>query len=219
MRSSKLEEAIQLCDEIVASRPTDEDVLSALTHVLRHLERHEDIITLYDLAFKKHPQNEDLGTQAFMAMVRIGQWKTAQQISLKLSRTFPSDHRFLTWSIMSALLQACDPATPENTKPILLTLALRLFQQIPKQFSSYSSPDILCLHLEILLAFAEPKLQEAYDLLSNDESMRMVESSLSLDEKRRTIWSNLLKYADERNLCRRRLDEGFACIFHHRVPR
>jgi N-terminal acetyltransferase B complex non-catalytic subunit len=185
--------------------------------VLRHLERHEDIVALYEFAFKKQPQNEDLGTQAFMAMVRIGQWKTAQQVSLKLSRTFSNDHRFLAWSVTSALLQACDPLTPENTKPILLTLALRLFQQIPAQFGSFSSPDMLQLHLEILLAFPEPKLEEAYELLSTDESRKMVESSLALDEKRRTVWFDLGKYGEERNLSQRRLEEGSAHISHPHV--
>jgi hypothetical protein len=35
----KLEEGVQLADEVMAAKPTEEDVLGAMTHVLRALER------------------------------------------------------------------------------------------------------------------------------------------------------------------------------------
>lgn len=39
VRSQKVEESLVLCDEILASKPTDDGVLSAMMHVLRGLGR------------------------------------------------------------------------------------------------------------------------------------------------------------------------------------
>ena len=35
---------------------------------------------MFEEAFKKEPTNEDLGVQTFLANVRAGHWKTAQQV-------------------------------------------------------------------------------------------------------------------------------------------
>lgn len=35
---------------------------------------------MYEDAYKQQPSNEELGSQAFMANVRIGNWKSAQQV-------------------------------------------------------------------------------------------------------------------------------------------
>ena len=39
LRNDQIDEALALCDEVVATKPTDEDTLSALYHVLRTLDR------------------------------------------------------------------------------------------------------------------------------------------------------------------------------------
>lgn len=208
LRSQKHDEAVALCDEIFAQRPTDESVLLALAQILRHLERHQDIITLYEDAFKKEPRNEEIGSQAFMAMVRIGGWKTAQQLAHKLSRIFPAEHRYLSWSVMCAILQATDPTTDEKTKNILLSLALRLFQQLPPQASESSNSDKMSLLLEIYLSFSEPKLQEAYDVLASEAGRTMIESNLDIDERRRLVWSKLHKHSEERDLSITRFKQG-----------
>ena len=41
MRSQKVEEALVLCDEVLASKPSDEPTLNAMMHVLRGLGRRE----------------------------------------------------------------------------------------------------------------------------------------------------------------------------------
>jgi hypothetical protein len=43
VKSGKIEEASHLCDELVATEPTDDLLLNALTHVLRSLTRREQI--------------------------------------------------------------------------------------------------------------------------------------------------------------------------------
>lgn len=41
MRSQKVEESLVVCDEVLASKPTDESTLGAMMHVLRGLGRRE----------------------------------------------------------------------------------------------------------------------------------------------------------------------------------
>ena len=39
-----------------------------------------DMITMFEEAYKKQPHHEDLGVQTFFAIVRTGNWKAAQQV-------------------------------------------------------------------------------------------------------------------------------------------
>jgi hypothetical protein len=38
--------------------------------------------TMFEAAYKKFPTNDEFGAQAFMAYIRLGNWKAAQQVSL-----------------------------------------------------------------------------------------------------------------------------------------
>jgi len=77
------------------------------------------MVTMFDEAFKKQPQNEDLGCQTFFANVRAGNWKSAHQVGVsftpfaalnflqvanRMFKLFQED-RYLYWSIISAVLQ------------------------------------------------------------------------------------------------------------------
>ena len=93
-----MDESIALCDEVLAKKPTDDAVLTAMTHVLRNLGRRTsrilslpfmvtytcptetDIITMFENAYKQQPQNEELAANVFLANVRTGNWKAAQQV-------------------------------------------------------------------------------------------------------------------------------------------
>lgn len=208
VRTSRIEEGAVQCDEILKERPVDDDVLSALTFTLRHIGRHEDIVNMYEDAFRRVPHNEELGVQTFFALVRVGSWKTAQQVSLKLSKLFPSNSRYIFWSATSAYLQACDPTTASNAKPVLLALALRMLSQLPFPSDSLSTPDKLYLHLEILLSYNEPKLLDAFDLLNSERGKSLAESSLAIEERRREIWLKLSKFAEEKELGEKKLGQG-----------
>lgn len=39
-----------------------------------------DVIGMFEEAFKRHPTNEDFGGQTFFANIRAGNWKAAQQV-------------------------------------------------------------------------------------------------------------------------------------------
>ncbi len=45
------------------------------------LSSDNDLVMMFEEAFKKQPTNEDLGVQTFFANVRAGNWKSAHQAS------------------------------------------------------------------------------------------------------------------------------------------
>ncbi|KAK0210940.1 actin cytoskeleton organization protein [Desarmillaria ectypa] len=183
VRSQKVEESLVLCDEVLAGKPTDDGVLTAMMHVLRGLGRHRDTVVMFEEAFKKEPTNEDLGAQTFLSNVRAGHWKSAQQIATKLYKTFQED-RYLYWSVMSAVLQANDISTPATMRPVLYQLANRLISSSPTP--SFHSADRFHLHLSIL---HELKLyDEAMKLLDSEIGAHICGSSLVCNEMRREIY-------------------------------
>ncbi|KAG8891705.1 hypothetical protein FRC00_013243, partial [Tulasnella sp. 408] len=206
LRANKAEEAIQLCDEILASKPTDDTVLGIMQHVLKHLDRTPEITAMFEDAFKKQPGNEELGAQTFMSHIRVGSWKNAQIIALKLFKSFKLP-KYLFWSIMSAVLQAqnaggVNPGMTDNA-PILLNLALRMIDNSP--IPSYYSPDHFYLHLTILKTL--DKLDEAYELIQSERGKRLCETSLVVDELRREIFLAKGACKEEAVLCGERLSK------------
>lgn len=161
---------------------------------------------MFEDAFKKQPANEELGAQTFMSHIRVGSWKNAQVIALKLFKTFKQP-KYLFWSIMSAVLQAqnaggVNPGMTDNA-PILLNLALRMITSSP--IPSYVSPDHFYLHLTILKTL--DKLDEAYELIQSERGKRLCETSLVVDELRREIFQAKGACKEEAVLCGERLSK------------
>ncbi|KAH9946109.1 N-acetyltransferase B complex non catalytic subunit-domain-containing protein [Epithele typhae] len=183
VRSQKVEEALIFCDEILASKPSDDATLSAMMHVLRGLGRHLDMVTMYEDAYKQQPGNEEMGQQTFFANARIGNWKAAQQIATKLHKQFQED-LYLYWCVMSTYLQAKDPATPANLRAVLFKLAHRLLSQSPN--ISYYNADRFHLHVTVL---KELELyDEAFQMLEHDGGKLICSLNLSCEELRKEIW-------------------------------
>lgn len=98
IRSQKVEESLVLCDEVLEARPTDDAVLTAMMHVLKGLGRRgcllspprcssfedfrldNDLVTMFEEAFKKVPTNEEMGAQTFFANIRTANWKSGQLV-------------------------------------------------------------------------------------------------------------------------------------------
>ncbi|KAF8965269.1 actin cytoskeleton organization protein [Flammula alnicola] len=183
IRSQKVEESLVLCDEVLEMKPTDDGVLTAMMHVLRGLGRHNDMVTMFEEAYKKLPANEDLGAQTFFANVRANHWKSAHQIATRMFKQFQDD-RYLYWSVICAVLQAKDIATPPTMRPILYKLAHRLLSSSPTP--SYVSADRFHLHLSILHEL--DLFEEAEKLLDSDVGKSICATNLSCNEVRRDIW-------------------------------
>ncbi|KAF4576791.1 hypothetical protein EYR36_004771 [Pleurotus pulmonarius] len=182
VRLQKVEESLVLCDEVLASKPTDDAVLTAMMHVLRGLGRNIDTVTMFEEAFKQQPSNEELGAQTFFANVRAGHWKSAQQIATRMHKQFHED-RYLYWSVISTVLQANDTTTPSSMKNLLYKLAHRLITS--GKAPSYVHTDRFHLHLSIL---RELELyDEARVLLDHDVGKSICAANLACDELRRDI--------------------------------
>ncbi|KAF5373874.1 hypothetical protein D9758_000631 [Tetrapyrgos nigripes] len=195
VRTQKVEESLVLCDEVLGSKPTDDSTLNAMLHVLRGLGRHNDMVTMFEEAYKQQPTNEDLGTQAFFANVRASNWKSAQQVATKMHKQFQED-RYLYWNAISVVLQANDPTTPPNMRQLLYKLAHRLLSS--SSATPLSHTDRFYLHLSI---FKELGLvDEAAALLDTEVGQLICSANLSCNELRRDIMRlrGLLKEEGER---------------------
>ncbi|KAF9265486.1 actin cytoskeleton organization protein [Marasmius fiardii PR-910] len=195
VRSQKVEESLVLCDEVLASKPTDDSTLTAMMHVLRGLGRHNDMVAMFEEAYKQQPGNEELGAQTFFANVRAGHWKSAQQIATRMHKQFQED-KYLYWSIISAVLQANDPSTRPDMKNLLYKLAHRLITSSPRPSSL--TPDRFYLHLTILRELE--LFEEAGTLLDSEIGRAYCTTNLSCNEIRRSIMKSrgLLKEEGER---------------------
>ncbi|TRM56244.1 N-acetyltransferase B complex non catalytic subunit-domain-containing protein [Schizophyllum amplum] len=178
VRSQKVEESLALCDEVLASKPTEDATLTAMMHVLRGLGRNNDMVIMFEDAFKKQPGNEELGCQTVFANIRALRWKTAQQLSQKLFKTF-QDERYLYWSVMCSVMQAHDPSTPATMKPILFKLAAKLLEQSPNP--SFVSADRFHLHLAVLKETAD--WEAANKLLDTDLRREIIRAQGKLREE------------------------------------
>ncbi|CEL51598.1 N-alpha-acetyltransferase 25, NatB auxiliary subunit OS=Rattus norvegicus GN=Naa25 PE=2 SV=1 [Rhizoctonia solani AG-1 IB] len=212
IRAGKLEECIALADQLVAAKPVDENTLSTLSHVLRALDRPQDVVNLYDDAYKQHPNNEELGCQAFIAMAKMGSWRTAQQTALRLNRTFPTsvpESRYAFWAISCMMMQARAPDTPRTMKPTLLGLALRMIEALPKPGAA-ATPDKVWLHMSVLIDLGKiekedgatypekgvNRFNKALELIV--QSQQVVQSSLVCEELRKEAMMLAERYVEER---------------------
>ncbi|KAJ7774915.1 actin cytoskeleton organization protein [Mycena metata] len=183
VRSQKVEESLVLCDEVLAAKPTDDGVLTALMHVLRGLGRYKDMVTMFEEAYKQQPTNEELAAQTFFANARILNWKAAQQVATRMHKQFQED-RYIYWGVISAILQANDSMTAPNMRTLLYKLAHRLVTSSPTP--SYVHADRFHLHLTILRELE--LFDEARTLLESDVGKNICSSSLACNELRRDIW-------------------------------
>ncbi|KZP19497.1 hypothetical protein FIBSPDRAFT_920120 [Athelia psychrophila] len=183
VRLQRAEDAITVCDEVLADNTTDDATLSAMQHVLRGLGRHNDMITMFENAYKQQPGNEELAAQTFFANVRTGNWKAAQQVATKMHKQFRED-RYLYWAVISTVLQANDASTAPAMRNLLYKLANRLIATSPSP--THLSSDRFHLHISIL---RELELyDEAHRLLDSDIGKHICATSLLCNEVRRDIW-------------------------------
>ncbi|KAF7294869.1 Actin cytoskeleton organization protein [Mycena indigotica] len=183
VRSQKVEEALSHCDEVLAAKPTNDAVLTAMIHVLRGLGRQKDIVSMFEEASKQIPDSEELATQTFLANIRVQNFKAAQQIAGRMHKQFQED-RYIYWHVLSAILQASEPSTSSDMRVLLFKLAHRLITASPTP--PYVNADRFHLHLVILRELG--LFDEARTLLESEVGKSICAASLACNEVRRDIW-------------------------------
>ncbi|MEW5318613.1 MAG: hypothetical protein WDW38_009823 [Sanguina aurantia] len=123
-RMGKHSEAMQVCDEALASKPSDEHTLHTLVIVLKGAKRLTDITRMYEVALEKQPGSVPILNGLFSGYLREQNLVKQQQIALRLSKAAaaqeavggghpPHDsdgllgsERYKWWVVCSVLLQA-----------------------------------------------------------------------------------------------------------------
>lgn len=95
------------------------------------------------------------------------------------------DDRYLYWIVISAYLQANDPATPPTTQKILLQLSHRFLSTTANIDPPHSTADRLYLHVIIRRYLG--LYNEAADLLDHPDAVSIVSTNLALREVQREI--------------------------------
>ncbi|CAG8443083.1 820_t:CDS:10 [Ambispora leptoticha] len=167
----KSSEALVICNEVKERKPTDETVLQSLTTVYRSLGKRqylnmfdEEIVQIYENAAKILPNNEEIASHMFMAMVRNDDYKGQQQAALKLHKTFGKrTNRYYFWWIMSLILQA--EQAPAAQSGIIMTIAERM---MIKAAEEKRLEEIEEVHLYCNVLLAQNKVKEALEVIEGD---------------------------------------------------
>ncbi len=90
VRLGKRDEANALCTKLVTRglRKGEEGCLTPLTWTLGRLGRRSDEVALLEAAVKNSPNDEDLARQTFFALTKCNSFQKAQQLSLKMHKSF-----------------------------------------------------------------------------------------------------------------------------------
>ncbi|KAJ3152288.1 N-alpha-acetyltransferase 25, NatB auxiliary subunit [Geranomyces variabilis] len=188
-RLGKEDEALEICDEIKRTKPTDDAVLQYICMVYKGSKKSEpwascswneqsvhmgikrafahpaaqDIIDVYTAAYNQAPRNEELANHWFMALVRVDDRKQMQQAAMKIQKQFRDNARYLFWTIMTIWLQAQDG--PEGTKGMLATLTERMLIKAAED-GRIKDYEALQLYIEVLEAHG--KTTDALAVINGD---------------------------------------------------
>ncbi|KAJ3175570.1 N-alpha-acetyltransferase 25, NatB auxiliary subunit [Geranomyces variabilis] len=150
-RLGKEDEALEICDEIKRTRPTDDAVLQYICMVYKASKKTQDVIDVYTAAYNQAPRNEELANHWFMALVRVDDRKQMQQAAMKIQKQFKDNSRYLFWTIMTIWLQRVRQAKngPEGTKGMLATLTERMLIKAAED-GRIKDYEALQLYIEVL---------------------------------------------------------------------
>ncbi|KIS65972.1 uncharacterized protein UMAG_06061 [Mycosarcoma maydis] len=217
VRSSKRAEADQICTKLVKRglRKGEENALTPLIWTLGRLGRTDDEITLLEAAVKASPNDESLARQAFFAFIKNKAFQKAQQLALKMHKSFTGRNRaqgrfveeYFWWSILSYLLLARDPKAPGAA--LALPLSQRMIEkQIESKPLGLNDEEALCLLLQVLIR--QGKKQDAFDLVAAQDSVghKLCDRNLGLEFTRTDLAQDLQNWRYVEASCWKRIDGG-----------
>ncbi|OZJ06807.1 hypothetical protein BZG36_00101 [Bifiguratus adelaidae] len=182
-RVGRSEEAQTLLKQVKKAQPTDEATLQAATLAFRELGEPGEIVSMYENAAKKQPNNEEFGVHWFMAMVRSQDYKGQQQAALKLHKTFKKD-KYMFWNIMSMLLQAKNATDTNN---IMYTLMERMLVKAAEEGKIKATEEV---RLYLLVLLGQNKHKEALELLESDLAAKSQKDPDVKQIKLDLLWEN-----------------------------
>ena len=97
-------DALALCLEVQANRPTSESVLRMLGTALKFLDRVDQSIVCFEGALDAQPQHEGHARQLFFCLVRSREPEKQQQTALRLYK-LTRNANYLQWAALSMIQQ------------------------------------------------------------------------------------------------------------------
>lgn len=149
--------AMELCREVNARAPADENVISALAHTYRSLDAFDDVANLYEAASRAQPSNPDFLQNVFVAAIRAQNYQKAQQVALKLFKLEGPGlgTRYKLWAATCMYLQVKEG----GTAPAILTLAERMVETALGEANHVGTGEELRFY--VLMLVEQGKVKEA----------------------------------------------------------
>ncbi|XP_018024748.1 N-alpha-acetyltransferase 25, NatB auxiliary subunit [Hyalella azteca] len=164
LRSGKAEDARQGIAQVVASKPTDDSSLQALTIYYREIHELDKICEVYEAAVKNQPKNEELLSHLFMSYVRVGNFKKQQQTAMTLYKVKPKNPYYF-WAVISIVMQAKEEPEGSSDQRMCLTLAERMVEKFYKEGKLEAEAEVLA-YLYVLEL--QKKYLDALEILDSD---------------------------------------------------
>ncbi|KJE95406.1 hypothetical protein CAOG_05860 [Capsaspora owczarzaki ATCC 30864] len=180
-RLGKRDEGLALLNELKVVGPTDEMTLQAMTHAYRDMDQFDQIPSVYEVAVKHSPLNEELNAHLFMALVRINDPKRQQAVAMQMYKTFKLP-RYYLWSAMSLLAQAMLPSNIQAglSSKMLFPLLEKILEKATNEKLLASEED-LDLYLQ---AFErQGKHADVLKWLEQPELASLIKSSSARDQR------------------------------------
>ncbi|GAA5885346.1 hypothetical protein JCM16303_006012 [Sporobolomyces ruberrimus] len=166
----------------------DADVVMALSFALRNLGKNAETVELLTKAAKDNSDNEELAQEAFIQMIRLNEVQKAQQLSIRMTGSFPTNPDYTLWSIMTVILQIRDLSHPQSD--LLLSLAERQASKHFDQHTEYKTSD----EFHIVTRLLELRAQLASSGSAQSSSVTPTFPSLPVSETPRTPQRVLLEH-------------------------
>ena len=145
VRLGRLEDADNLFNELLSKNIVEDNALSVMMQYCRETQQVSKIVSFYENAVKKDPENEDLLCSLFYAYARTQEFIKQQQTALKLYR-ITNRKIYCYWQALSYVI-ACEendcvtPQLTEKQKQLNLQLAERIFDKAYNESKMQQSTD------------------------------------------------------------------------------
>jgi tetratricopeptide (TPR) repeat protein len=153
-RLGRSEEARAVLEGLVKDVPESERVLHTMTFTYKALGKSADIITAFEKAAEKQPNDGDIQLGLFSAYGREMKFAKQQQVALKLTKLDPGNaDRYGWWVVACIALQAREAAQNQDSTRALQFMRLAetmLDRHVARFGRRLPSYEALLLHVDLL---------------------------------------------------------------------
>lgn len=169
VRLGRHDESTPLLQDVHCQQPHDEPTLQAMAMCYRELYKLDLMADMYENAYKKKPDSEEILNALFMAYVRIGNYKKQQQVAMALHKLRPQKNPYYFWAVMSIVMQAYENENLANS--MFLPLAGKMVEKFINEGRLEAEAEVR-IYLIILQSMA--KFEEALAVLKGPLSEKLV---------------------------------------------